>query len=155
VLRRGVAERSRTLRDRDQPLVAALDRFAEELIERADRGEREMRLPLPGGERVRLGLAAWEQAFRTPPLALATMLHRSVALVHGTRDAWSDPEESRLLATVLRDAGNQPSLRLVDAAGHDLAEAPDAVIDEIAGDLAARLLPRELPPVLLAIEEMG
>jgi len=42
----------------------------------------------------------------------------------------------------------------VPGAGHDLAEAPDAVIDEIAADLAARLLPRELPPVLLAIEEM-
>jgi alpha-beta hydrolase superfamily lysophospholipase len=155
VLRRGVAERGRALRDRDEPFVAALDRFAEELIERAERGEPEMRLPLRGGERVPLGLAAWEQAFRTPPLALATMLHRSVSLVHGTRDAWSDPDESRLLAAVLHDAGNQPSLRLVDGAGHDLAEAPDALIDEIAGDLAARLLPRELPPVLLAIEEMG
>jgi hypothetical protein len=27
------------------------------------------------------------------------------------------------------------------------------VIDEVAADLAARLLPRELPPVLLAIED--
>jgi pimeloyl-ACP methyl ester carboxylesterase len=155
VLRRGVAERTRTSQDRDEPLVAALDRFAEELIERADRGEREMPLPLPDRQAVTLGLAAWEQAFRTPPLALATMLHRSVGLVHGERDAWADPDESRLLAAVLRDAGNQPSLRLVDDAGHDLAEAPDAVVDEIAADLAARLLPRELPPVLLAIEEMG
>jgi pimeloyl-ACP methyl ester carboxylesterase len=155
VLRRGVAERTRTSQDREEPLIAALDRLAEELIERADRGEREMPLPMPNGQQITLGLAAWEQAFRTPPLALATMLHRSVGLVHGERDAWADPDESRLLAAVLRDAGNQPSLRLVDDAGHDLAEAPDTVIDEIAADLAARLLPRELPPVLLAIEEMG
>ena len=155
VLRRGVAERARTLRDRDQPFVAALDLYAEELIERADRGEREMQLVLPGRQHVRLGLAAWEQAFRTPPLALATMLHRSASLVHGEQDAWSAPDESRVLTAVLRGAGNEPSLRLVDGAGHDLAEAPDAAIDEIAADLAARLLPRELPPVLLAIEEMG
>ena len=39
VLRRGVAERSRTGVDREHPLVAALDRVAEELIERAERRE--------------------------------------------------------------------------------------------------------------------
>ncbi len=155
VLRRGAAERARTLRDRDQPFVAALDRFAEELIERADRGEREILLRLRDRQQVTLGLAAWEQAFRTPPLALATMLHRSVSVVHGERDAWSDPDESRLLTAFLRGAGNQPTLRLVDGASHDLSEAADTVIDEIAADLAARLLPRELPPVLQAIEEMG
>jgi hypothetical protein len=43
----------------------------------------------------------------------------------------------------------------VAGAGHDLAEADDALIGELAGDLAARIAPRELPPVLLAIEEMG
>jgi uncharacterized protein len=155
VLRRGVAERTRTARDRDQPLVVALDRLAEELIERADRGESEMTVALPGGESVLLSLAAWEQAFRTPPLALATMLHRSVSLVHGEADAWSDPAESRLLERTLREAGNQPSLRVIPDAGNDLADVSDRVIDEIAADLAARLQPRELPPVLLAIEEMG
>ena len=152
VLRRAVAERARTGWDRDQPLVVALDRAAEELIERADRGERGFELPIPGGQRATLSLAWWEQAFRTPPLALATMLHRSVALVHGELDAWADPAESRLLERFLREGGNQPSLRVVSGARHELAEAPEGVIDEIAADLAARLLPRELPPVLLAIE---
>ncbi|HET8570811.1 MAG TPA: hypothetical protein VFN14_02895 [Candidatus Limnocylindria bacterium] len=151
-LRRAVAERARTGWDRDQPLVVALDRAAEELIERADRGERGFELPIPGGQRATLSLAWWEQAFRTPPLALATMLHRSVALVHGELDAWADPAESRLLERFLLEGGNQPSLRVVSGARHELAEAPDGVIDEIAADLAARLLPRELPPVLLAIE---
>ena len=112
-----------------------------------------MALHLPGGQRATLGLALWEQAFRTPPLALATMLHRSVSLVHGERDAWADPSESALLAEVLRGAGNEPALRVLDGTGHELVEAPDEVIDEIAADLAARLLPRELPPVLLAIED--
>ncbi len=155
VLRRGVAQRTRTGTDRDQPLVAALDRFAEELIERADRGEPSMTLPLPGGERVTLSLAAFEQAFRTPPLALGTMLHRSVSLVHGAHDAWSDPSESRLLATILVEAGNQPDLRMIPGAGHELAEVDDSVIEGLAEDLATRLMPRELPPVLLAIQEMG
>lgn len=153
VLRRAVAQRARTGSDRDQPLVFALDRASEELIERADRGETPFELAIPGGQRATLSLAWWEQAFRTPPLALATMLHRSVALVHGELDAWSDPSESRLLERVLREGGNQPSLRVLPGAGHELAEAPDGVIDEIAADFASRLLPRELPPVLLAIEE--
>jgi hypothetical protein len=38
--------------------------------------------------------------------------------------------------------------------GHHLAEADEGVIRTIAADLATRLEPRELPPVLLAIEEM-
>ncbi len=155
VLRRGVAQRAATGTDRDQPLVAALDRFAEELIERADRHEPSMGLPLPDGEHVTLRLAGWEQAFLTPPVALATMLHRSVSLVHGEADAWTDPDESRLLDAALRQVGNQPSLRVLAQAGHGLAEASDALIDEIAAELGSRLLPRELPPVLLAIEEMG
>lgn len=153
VLRRAVAERARTGWDRDQPVVFALDRAAEELIERADRGEPGFQLAIPGGQRATLSLAWWEQAFRTPPLALATMLHRSVALVHGELDAWSDPSESRLLERFLREGGNQPSLQVLPGARHELAEAPDGVIEEVAADLAARLLPRELPPVLLAIED--
>jgi len=82
------------------------------------------------------------------------MLHRSVTLVHGTEDAWADADESRLLASVLRDAGNEPELRLVQGAGHELAEADDAEIAAIAADLAARLEPRELPPVLVALQEL-
>jgi hypothetical protein len=60
-----------------------------------------------------------------------------------------------LLETALRAAGEEPSRRLVPGAGHDLGEASDEVISEVAVDLAGRLLPRDLPPVLLAIEEMG
>lgn len=150
VLRRGVAERNRTGHDREHPIVAALDRDAEELIERAERHEPTFMI-----EANELNLAAWEQAFHTPPLALATMLHRSVVLAHGTTDAWSDPDESRLLARVLSDAGNDPVLQLVDGAGHDLAEADHAAISAFAEALAARMEPRELPAVLLAIEGMS
>lgn len=154
VLRRGVAERGRDGTDRGHPLVATLDRFAEELIERAARHEPAMRLPLPGGD-VELRLAGWRQAFATPPFALATMLHRPVTVVHGTRDRWADPDESRLLAEALRRGGNEPRLELTDA-GHDLAEAPQRRIDALAAELAARLAePRALPPVLLAIQDEG
>jgi len=153
VLRRGVAERGRTGRDREHPIVAALDRAAEELIERVERREPTMTLGIPEG--VELNLAAWEQAFRTPPLALATMLHRNVVLLHGEIDCWSDPDESLLLASVLREAGNDPVLQLIDGAGHDLVEADDAAIGAFAKALAARMQPRELPPVLMAIEEMS
>ena len=55
----------------------------------------------------------------------------------------------------LADAGNDPQRRLVEGSGHDLAEASDDLIGELAGDLAARIIPVELPPVLVAIEEMG
>ena len=55
----------------------------------------------------------------------------------------------------LREGGNDPQLRVLPGVGHHLAEADDATIEELAADLAARLLPRELPPVLLAIEGMG
>ena len=151
VLRRGAAERGRSGVDRLHPYVAALDRHAEELIERAARHEAEMVLPLPPGV-ARLGLAAWRQAFGTPGMALASMLHRSVDLVHGTRDAWVDSDESTLLAATLRGAGNEPELEPVTGAGHDLAEADDGVISGIAAKLAARLVPRELPPVLVALE---
>jgi len=154
VLRRGVAERTRTGRDRQHPIVAALDQAVEELIERAERREATMRLEVAGAS-VDLSLAGWEQAFHTPPLALATMLHRNVVLAHGAADAWADADESAILARVLADAGNEPVLRLLDGAGHDLAEADDAEIHDLAALLASRMQPRELPPVLVAIEEMG
>ena len=83
------------------------------------------------------------------------MLHRSVALVHGMDDAWADPDESALLEAALVEGGNRPSRQMLAATGHDLAEANDGLIATIAADLAARLLPTELPPVLVAIEEMG
>ena len=104
---------------------------------------------------LRHGLAAWEQGFRTPAVALATMLHRSVNLVHGSADAWSHPEEAELLQAVLESAGNQPDLRLISGAGHELAEGPDEVVAQVAEDLTSRLVARPLPAVLLAIQEMG
>jgi len=156
-LRRAAATRGRTGTDREHPLVAAIDLWSEDLLERAERRDASFDLRLRGGERVTLGLAGIEQAIHTPPLALITMLHRSVTLVHGTTDAWTDPAESALLAEGLRAAAPDDAPRLVTmpGAGHDLAEASDTVIGELADDLAARLLPRELPPVLVAIEEMG
>jgi len=154
VLRRGVAERSRTAVDREHPVVAALDRSAEELIEHADR--RQERMPIRiGDEVVNFGLAGWEQAFHTPALALATMLHRNVVIAHGTADVWADPDESRLLEGILRKAGNQPALQEIEGARHDLVEADDAQIGAFADALVARMEPRELPPVLVAIEQMG
>lgn len=154
VLRRGVAERNRAGTDRQHPVVAALDRWSEEIIERAERREERLDLPMRGAGTVRLALAGIEQAMHTPPLALATMLHRSVALVHGADDAWADPDESVLLAEALAGSGTDISRRVVVGAGHDLAEAADAVIDEIAADLADRITSVALPPVLVAIEEM-
>jgi pimeloyl-ACP methyl ester carboxylesterase len=154
VLRRGVAERARTGVDREHPIVASLDRASDELIERAERREAEMHLRVAEAGTVQLRLAATEQAIHTPPLALATMLHRSVAIVHGANDAWSHPEESELLASALANAGNSPQRRVAPDAGHDLAEADDALIDEVAADLASRITAVELPPVLVALEEM-
>jgi uncharacterized protein len=159
VLRRGVAARDRASADRGPGLrrhaiVAALDRMSEELIERADRHEATMVLPVDPGGGPLLDLAAWRQAFSTPPMALASMLHRSVALVHGADDTWVDPDESRLLRATLEAAGNAPTLRVVDRADHDLQEAADAMIVTVAADLAARLQPRDLPPVLVALQEI-
>jgi len=154
VLRRGVAERNRTGTDRQHPVVAALDRWSEEIIERAQRREARFDMPVRGAGSVALGLAGVEQAIHTPALALATMLHRSVALVHGAADAWANPEESVLLAEALTAGGNEMSRRVVAGAGHDLAEVPDQVVHEIAADLAVRIRRVELPPVLVAIEEM-
>jgi len=154
VLRRGAAERARLGTDREHPIVAALDDRIEELIERTERGEASMPLQV-AGDGITLDLAGWDQAFHTPPIALATMLHRSVVMLHGADDTWADPEEARLLVGALRDAGNDPPLTVVGGAGHDLAEAGDTVIGEFADALATRMEPRELPPVLVAIEEMG
>ena len=153
VLRRGISERERTGTDREHPVVAALDRAGEELIERALRREPEMELAMAGAS-VRLSLAGWEQAIHTPALALATMLHRHVVIAHGERDAWAHPDESRLLASVLEEAGNLPVLQVLEMAGHDLAEAEDDRIGAFADALIGGMEPRELPPVLVAIEEM-
>ena len=153
VLRRGVGERARTGTDRHHPAIEALDRVSEELLERAERREPSLELAV-GGETVDLDLAGWEQAIHTPPLALATMLHRETVLLHGADDAWADPSESELLADILAEAGNAPDLT-VTPGGHDLDGASDAVIGDFAEALGARMEPRELPPVLLAIEEMG
>lgn len=154
VWRRGVAARARTGADRAHPIVDALDRASEELLERAERREASLRIEV-AGVAVAVRLAAWEQGIHTPPLALATMLHRPVVLAHGADDAWTDADESRLLEQELRDAGNDPELRILDGVGHDLAEASDRDIGGVADALASRMLPRALPPVLLAIEEMG
>jgi len=153
VLRRGVAHRGRSGRDRQHPAVATLDRLSEELIERVERHEPRAIVPV-GGDDVALELAGWEQAFRTPVLALATMLHRNVVIAHGTDDAWADADETRMLADVLRAAGNEPVVQLVEGADHDLAGGTGAV-EAFAEALAAWIEPRELPPVLVAIEEMS
>src|SRR5215210_86669 len=116
VLRRGAAARERTGADREHPVVAALDRAVDELIERTERREAEMTLRI-GSERVRLTLAGWEQAIHTPALALATMLHRNVVIAHGASDAWADRDESDLLAAVLACAGTAPVLQVVDGRG--------------------------------------
>jgi pimeloyl-ACP methyl ester carboxylesterase len=154
VLRRGVAARERTGTDRRHPIVRAIDRWSEEIVEAAERREHSIELHLPGTGPLNVELAGVEQAIHTPPLALATMLHRSVALVHGAEDVWSDPDESVLLESALADAGNRRERLLAEGAGHDLAEAPAVLIADIADDLASRILPVELPPVLVAIEEM-
>jgi pimeloyl-ACP methyl ester carboxylesterase len=153
VLRRAVAARGRDGTERQHPIVAAVDRWSEDLIERAERRERTFPIYLGRGQSVNVTLAGVEQAIHTPPLALATMLHRSVSLVHGTDDHWTDPDESRLLAAAFAGEGVNPP-RLVPNGGHDLDEATNELIDELAAELAARLLPRELPPVLVAIDEM-
>ncbi|MGZ6299552.1 MAG: alpha/beta hydrolase family protein [Candidatus Limnocylindria bacterium] len=154
-LRRAAAARGRDGTEHEHPIVAAIDRWSEDLIERAERREASLTLPLGGGGLATLALAPFEQAIHTPPLALATMLHRSVTLVHGASDSWSDPDESALLGAALGEGGNEPTIRIVPGAGHDLAEASDELISEVAADLADRLVPHDLPPVLLAIEEMG
>lgn len=154
VLRRGVAERSRTGADRDHPAVATLDRWSEELIEHAERRERSIDMEI-AGERIELELGALEQAIHTPALALVTMLHRNVLIAYGERDAWVDPDESRLLADVLAASGQSPKLMPIAGAGHDLGEATDDRIGAIVDGLVERMQARELPPVLVAIEQMA
>ena len=155
ILRRQVAGRSREPVPA-HPFLAAIDRWSEDVIERADRFEDAFELPMPPpAAPVPLNLAGWHQAFQTSGLALGTMLHRSVALVHGDADTFVAPDETRLLQRVLGDAGNDVPVRLLRGAGHELTEVGDEVIDALAAGLAARLLPRQLPPVLVAIEEMG
>ena len=158
VMRRGVAERARRAHglraEPRHPFVMALDRATEELIERSDRGESEMRLTLPGGRRTVIGLAGWEQAMRVAPRALATLQQRSVTVVHGAADAWVDPDESALLAAALWPSA-APRRILVPGAGHDLAEAPADLFHDLAADLAARLQPRRLPTVLMSIGDAG
>jgi dienelactone hydrolase len=134
------------------PFVMALDRGLEELIERADRGESKVTLLLPGGRRTTLGLAAWEQGMRIPAQALATLQSRSITIAHGADDAWVDPDEATLLEAAMHATG-APFRILVPGAGHGLAEAPSDVIRDLAADLAARLQPRRLPTVLLAIDD--
>jgi pimeloyl-ACP methyl ester carboxylesterase len=151
ILRRGAATRLRAGDEPAGPFTALLDQRAEELIERAARHEDAMTLPLPDGQGT-LRLAGWRELFDTPGLALATMVRRSVTIVHGADDAWVHPDESRLLAATLEAAGNAPSRQVVTGAGHDLAAAEDATIALIADDLAGRLVPRQLPPVLIALE---
>lgn len=156
VLRRATAAWRRERQPSEHPFLAALERWSEDLIEHVDRREQlfELSSPSRGRAPLRLRLEGWHQAFGTPAVALVTMLHRSVGLVHGEADALVAPDESRLLHEALREAGNDPQLRLLPGVGHELAEATDADIEYIAADLAARLVPRPLPPVLLAIEQM-
>jgi pimeloyl-ACP methyl ester carboxylesterase len=154
-LRHAASTRGRDGTDRQHPIAAAIDRWSEDLLERAERREPFMTMPLYGGGSVTLALGPFEQAIHTPPLALVTMLHRSVSLIHGGDDAWSDPGESTLLAASLAEGGEAPLSRVLPGAGHDLSEATDDLIGELADELAQRLLPRDLPPVLVAIEEMG
>jgi pimeloyl-ACP methyl ester carboxylesterase len=152
LLRRGGAERAGNGADRAHPIVAALDRSAEELLERVARRERSMRLRV-GEETVELALAGWEQAVHTPTLALATMLHRPTVLAHGEVDAWAALDEARLLEATLSEGGTAPIVHVAPGAGHDLSGA-EPTLTAFVDDLVARMQPRDLPPVLVAIEEM-
>lgn len=154
VLRRGAAERARrALGDHPEPrhrFVMGLDRALEELIERGGRGEPQMTLILPGGQRTTLGLAAWEQGMQISTRALATLQSRSVTIVHGADDAWVDPDEAALLEAALNGTG-APLRLVVPGAGHDLGEASPDLFRDLASDLVARLQPRRLPTALLSI----
>lgn len=160
VLRRAAAERTRRRGGAvpsgdarslsDHPFVLAFDRGLEELIERSDRGEPEMTMALPGGERAHLGLAGWEQAIQIPTRALATLQRRSVTVVHGANDGWVDVGEADLLMPALATT-SAPRRIVVPGADHDLAEAPSELFRDLAADLAARLQPRRLPTVLLSV----
>jgi hypothetical protein len=152
VFRRSVATRLGRAGVEPASLVRAIDAWSEEIVERAERREPWMDLPV-GDRALRLSLRGWEQAFHTPPRALATMLDRSVTLVQPRADETVHPDEALLLAAGLTGSGRQPPRVLAVQAAHDLAEADGQVIAEIARDFASRLAPRPLPPVLLAISE--
>ena len=145
VLRWGASHR----RGRGPAGVRALDRAAEELIERVDRGEPGMDLTI-GTEQVHLGLLGWHQLFGTPGRALASLQDRSVTVVHGAADEWVNPADAALLTAALP----QPTgaARLLSGVDHDLDRATDAALDEVAGDLAVRLERRSLPTHLLEID---
>ena len=153
VMRRGAAERARTGIDRDAP-VRGSARSWDGGADRAGRPARGWRCRSASGrDATSLGLAGWKQTFDTPGLALATMLHRSVTLVHGERDAWVDPEESDLLAR--RSARGRKRAASCAASRGVATTSPrrrGRRHRAIAADLAERLVPHELPPVLLAIE---
>ena len=103
-----------------------------------------------------LRLAALEQAIHTPMLALVTMLHRNVVIVHGSDDAWADPDEATLLADALAAGGERPGgrprRRVPATTSRRLATNASARLPRM---LAGRMEPRELPPVLVAIERDG
>jgi alpha-beta hydrolase superfamily lysophospholipase len=145
VLRWGASHR----RGRGPAGVRALDRAAEELIERVDRREPGMDLVI-GPERVHLGLRGWHQLFGTPGRALASLQDRSVTVVHGSADEWVNPAEASLLTAALPQPAGPA--RLLLGADHDLDQARDADLDEIAADLASRLERRALPTHLLEID---
>ena len=129
--------------------IRALDRAAEELIERVERGEPAMDLVI-GPERVRLGLRGWHQLFGTPGRALASLQDRSVTVVHGLADEWVNPADAALLTAALPQSAG--AARLLPGAGHDLDEVTDEVVDELAADVLSRLDRRELPTHLLEID---
>jgi alpha-beta hydrolase superfamily lysophospholipase len=154
IWRRGVSLRALDPAQHAHPIVAAIDRFTEPLFEAVERYEPAIDIEVAGAP-LTLDLAPWDQGTHTPVVALATMLHRAVVVAHGTADAWVDVSESALLVDVLREGGNDPVLLTIPGVGHDLAEADDAAIASVASAMVDRLEARELPPVLLAIEEMG
>ena len=153
VLRRGVAERTRTGTDLEHPLVSALDRVSEEIIERAERREPASGLRV-GGAGTR-GAPPGRRGAGDPHPAAGAGHHAPSIGCAGPR--WAGrvvgSDESELLAAAL-------AMRATSLAGACCRSRPRSGgggrrgVDEIAADLAARIPPVELPPVLLAIEEM-
>ena len=134
------------------PFVDAIDRAAEELIERADRHEATMALPA----------RRWRGDAAARRLARAVRHARCGARHDGASQHDDRPRQRRRRGSIptspsssrpaRRQAGNAPSRQVVAGADHDLAAADDATIALIADDLAGRLVPRDLPPVLIALE---
>jgi predicted esterase len=137
------------------PYLAALYRWSEDLLERAEREEPTFEITPPGASQPRIAvpLRSLRQAIGTPPRALATMLRRSVHIVHAADDPAVSAREAEILAGVLEAAGSDVALDVVASGDHDLADLHDAAIDRIAAALAARLEPRALPPVLVALQD--